>query len=39
MIDEVTIEILEGCGYKRKEAINILNGLKPDSSQFEQLPF
>lgn len=39
MIDEVTIEILEGSGYNREEAINILNGLNPDGSQFEQLPF
>ena len=39
MKDEVTIEILERFGYNREEAINILNGLNPDGSQFEQLPF
>lgn len=26
-------------GYTRKEAINILNGLNPDGTLFEQLSF
>ena len=39
MIDEVTIKRLEGFGYSREEAINILNGLNPNSTQFKQLPF
>lgn len=26
-------------GYTRKEAINILNGLNPNGTLFEQLPF
>lgn len=39
MIDEVSIKLLKGFGYSREEAINILNGLNPDGSQFEQLPF
>ena len=39
MVDEVTIKLLKGLGYNREEAINILNGLNPDGSQFEQLPF
>lgn len=25
--------------YTREEAINILNGLNPDGTQFKQLPF
>ena len=39
MIDELSIKQLQGFGYNREEAINILNGLNPDGSQFEQLPF
>ena len=39
MIDEISITIVQGFGYNREEAINILNGLNPDGSQFEQLPF
>ena len=39
MIDKVSIKIVKGFNYSRKEAINILNGLNPDGSQFEQLPF
>ena len=39
MIDEISIIKLQGFGYNREEAINILNGLNPDGSQFKQLPF
>lgn len=39
MIDEISIIIVQGFGYNREEAINILNGLNPDGSKFEQLPF
>ena len=39
MIDEISIKILKELGYNRVEAINILSGLNPDGSQFEQLPF
>ena len=39
MIDKTSIKQLQGFGYNREEAINILNGLNPDGTQFEQLPF
>ena len=39
MIDEITIKRLKRFGYSREESINILNGLNPDGTQFEQLPF
>ena len=39
MIDKTSIKQLQGFGYNRKEAINILNDLNPDGTQFEQLPF
>ena len=39
MIDEVIITRIEEFGYSREEAINILNGLNPDGTQFKQLPF
>ena len=39
MINEVTIKSLQGLGYSREESINILNGLNPDGTKFEQLPF
>lgn len=39
MINKTSIKQLQGFGYNREEAINILNGLNPDGSKFEQLPF
>ena len=39
MIDIISIEILQGFGYSREEAINILSGLNPDGSEYHQLPF
>lgn len=39
MTDENSIKRIQEFGYTREEAINILNGLNPDGSQFEQLPF
>lgn len=39
MIDKESIKLLKGFGYSKEEAINILNGLNPDGSKFEQLPF
>ena len=39
MIDKISIKIVKGFNYSREETINILNGLNPDGSQFEQLPF
>ena len=39
MINETSIKQIQRFGYNREEAINILNGLNPDGSQFEQLPF
>lgn len=39
MIDEISIKIVKGFNYNRKETINILNGLNPDGSQYKQLPF
>lgn len=39
MIDKISIKIVKGFNYSREEAINILNGLNPDGSQFKQLPF
>lgn len=40
MIDEISIKIVQGFGYSREEAINILSGLNPDGSEhFNQLPF
>lgn len=39
MIDKVSIKIVKGFNYSREEAINILNSLNPDGTQFKQLPF
>lgn len=39
MTDETSIKRIQKFGYNREEAINILNSLNPDGSQFEQLPF
>lgn len=39
MIDETSIKQIQKFRYNREEAINILNGLNPDGSKFEQLPF
>lgn len=39
MIDKESIKSLKRLGYSKEEAINILNGLNPDGSKFEQLPF
>ena len=39
MIDEISIKIVQGFGYSREEAINILNGKNPDGSEYHQLPF
>ena len=36
---EVAIEQIIRFGYTRDEAINILNGLNPDGSKMEELPF
>ena len=36
---EVIIEQIISLGYTRDEAINILNGLNPDGSKIEELPF
>ena len=36
---EVVIEQIISLGYTRDEAINILNGLNPDGSKREELPF
>ena len=38
-MSEISIKIVQGFRYSREEAINILNGLNPDGSQYEQLPF
>ena len=38
-MSEISIKLIQGFGYSREEAINILNGLNPDGSQYEQLPF
>ena len=39
MIDEISIKIVQGFGYSREEAINILNGKNPGGSEYHQLPF
>lgn len=36
---EVTIKQIIGLSYTRDEAINILNGLNPNGSKMEELPF
>ena len=36
---EVAIERIISLGYTRYEAINILNGLNPDGSKMEEVPF
>lgn len=36
---EVAIKQIMGLGYTRDEAINILNGLNPNGSKMEELPF
>ena len=36
---EVIIEQIISLGYTRDKAINILNGLNPDGSKMEELPF
>ena len=38
MIDEISIKQLQRFGYNREEAINILKGLNPNGTQFDQLP-
>ena len=39
-MNEISIKLLqEELGYNREEAVNILNGLNPNGSEFEQLPF
>ena len=39
MIDKTSIKQIQGFGYNREEAINILNDLNPNGSQYKQLPF
>ena len=36
---EFAIKQIINLGYTREEAINILNGLNPDGSKMEELPF
>ena len=36
---EVAIEQIISLGYTRYKVINILNGLNPDGSKMEELPF
>ena len=38
-MNEISIKLLQELSYSKEEAINILNGLNPDGSEFEQLPF
>ena len=38
-MNEEYIKSVMSFGYNRQEAINILNGLNPDGTEFEQLPF